>query len=150
MVTAETRFGVRSEEIASKTLDGETIIINLVNGVYYSLPGVGSEAWELITSGRSLAEIAAILSARYGTPSDMVAADLARLAEQLVTENLVDLASGGDTAGELPPPSSAERAYQAPALQAYRDMADLLALDPPTPGIVFRPGLAGSTDAPIG
>ena len=46
MVAAETRFGVRSEEIAYKTLDGETIIINLGNGVYYSLPGVGSEvAW---------------------------------------------------------------------------------------------------------
>jgi len=59
MVTAETRFGVRSEEIAYKTLDGETIIINLVNGVYYSLPGVGSEVWELIATGRSLAESAA-------------------------------------------------------------------------------------------
>ena len=43
----------------------------------------------------------------------MVAADLARLAEQLLTENLLDPASGNDTAGELPPPSSAERAYQA-------------------------------------
>lgn len=150
MVTAESRFGVRSEEIAYKTLDGETIIINLVNGVYYSLPGVGSEAWELIASGGSLAEIAAILSARYGLPSDVVAADLVRLAEQLVTENLLDPASGSDTAGELPPLSPAEHAYQTPALQAYRDMADLLALDPPTPGIVFRPGLAGSTDAPIG
>ena len=150
MVTAESRFGVRSEEIAYKTLDGETIIINLVNGVYYSLPGVGSEAWELIASGRSLAETAASLSARYGVPSDAVAADLVRLADQLVSENLMDPASRSDVAGELPPPSPAERAYQAPALQAYRDMADLLALDPPTPGIVFRPGLAGSTDAPIG
>jgi hypothetical protein len=150
MVTAETRFGVRSEEIAYKTLDGETIIINLVNGVYYSLPGVGCEAWELIATGRSLAEIAAMLSARYRIPSDVVAADLVRLAEQLVTENLLDPASGSDTAAELPPPAPAPRGYQAPALQAYRDMADLLALDPPTPGIVFRPGLAGSTDVPIG
>ena len=150
MVTGETRFGVRSEEIAYKTLDGETIIINLVNGVYYSLPGVGSEAWDLIASERSLAEIAAILSARYGTPSDVVAADLARLAEQLVAENLLGPDPGNGPAGELPPPAPGERAYQAPVLQAYRDMADLLALDPPTPGIVFRPGLAGSTDAPIG
>jgi hypothetical protein len=79
-----------------------------------------------------------------------VAADLVRLAEQLVTENLLDSAAGSDPAPELPPPAPAQRAYQAPALQAYRDMADLLALDPPTPGIVFRPGLAGSPDAPIG
>ncbi|HSE51158.1 MAG TPA: PqqD family protein [Gemmatimonadales bacterium] len=150
MVTAESRFGVRSEEIAYKTLDGETIIINLVNGVYYSLPGVGSEAWELIASGRSLAEIGAILGARYRIPSEVVAADLVRLGEQLVTEHLVDPDSGSDTVAELPPPPPVEHAYQAPALQAYRDMADLLALDPPTPGIVFRPGLAGSTDAPIG
>ena len=150
MVTAESQFGVRSEESAYKTLDGETIIINLVNGVYYSLPGVGSEAWELIAAGRSLADIAAMLSARYGTPFEVVAADMVRLAEQLLTENLVDPASGSAAAAEPPPPSPAERAYQTPALQAYRDMADLLALDPPTPGIVFRPGLAGSTDAPIG
>ena len=150
MVTAETRFGVRSEEIAYKTLDGETIIINLVNGVYYSLPGVGSEVWELIATGRSLAEIAATLSARYGIASDVAAGDLVRLAEQLLRENLLDLASRSDTPTELPPPAPAERPYQAPALQAYRDMADLLALDPPTPGIVFRPGLAGSADAPIG
>jgi hypothetical protein len=150
MVTAETRFGIRSEEIAYRTVDGETIIINLVNGVYYSLPGVGSEAWELIASGCSLAEIAAILSARYRASPEAVAADLARLAEELVAENLLGPDPGNGSAGELPSPAPAEGAYQAPVLQTYRDMADLLALDPPTPGIVFRPGLAGSTDAPIG
>ncbi|HEY9519110.1 MAG TPA: PqqD family protein [Gemmatimonadales bacterium] len=150
MVTAETRFGLRSEEIAYKTLDGETIIINLVNGVYYSLPGVGSEAWELIASGRSLAEIAAALGTRYGISPQVVSADLVRLAEQLVAENLLDSDSGSGLAGELPLLAPTDRVYQAPALQAYRDMADLLALDPPTPGIVFRPGLAGPTDAPIG
>jgi len=150
VVTLESRFGVPSEEIAYKTLDGETIVINLVNGVYYSLPGVGSEAWEQIASGRSLAEIAASLSGRYGISSDVVAADLVQLAEQLATENLVNPASGTDAAGEVPSLPPAERAYQAPVLQAYRDMADLLALDPPTPGIVFRPGLAGSTDVPTG
>jgi hypothetical protein len=80
----------------------------------------------------------------------VVSADLVRLAEQLLAENLLGSDSGNGPAGDPPLLAPTDRVYQAPALQAYRDMADLLALDPPTPGIVFRPGLAGPTDAPIG
>ena len=35
-------FRPREEEIASKVIDGEAIIINLANGVYYSMDKVGA------------------------------------------------------------------------------------------------------------
>ncbi|HEX7025493.1 MAG TPA: PqqD family protein [Gemmatimonadales bacterium] len=147
MLSAETRFAIRSDEIAFKVLDGETIIINLVNGMYYSLPGVGSEAWEMFDAGRTLGEVTARISERYSAPPVAVAADLARLAEELLAENLLSPDAGSAPARELPAPAPADRAYTPPALQTYRDMADLLALDPPTPGILFRPGAAESPDA---
>ena len=140
MVTAASRFGVRPEEIAWKVLDGETIIINLMNGMYYSLPGVGSEAWELIGSGHSVGEVASSLAARYGAAPDVVTADITRLAEELLLEKLIYNGQAGGQTEELatgPTGGSAVGEYRAPTLQTYRDMADLLALDPPTPGMVF-------------
>ena len=147
MTTADSRFGMRPEEVAWKVLDGETIIINLMNGMYYSLPGTGSEAWELIESGRSVGEVTAFLSARYGVAADVVTVDLTRLVEELVRENLLHVNGAGAPAGDLPAPTPAERAYKAPALLTYSDMADLLALDPPTPGMIF-PDFGGSEPAP--
>jgi len=143
MLSPSTRFTVRTNDVAAKVIDGEAIIINLTNGLYYSLAGVGSEVWTLIEAERSLAEMAAILGARYAVPSGDVATDLERLAQELLDEDLVAIAMGDGEPGAPPAAlTGSERAYEPPALQIYRDMAELLALDPPIPGLHMTPGAA--------
>ena len=140
MLTPDTRLSVRTSDVAAKVIDGEAIIINLANGLYYSLAGVGAEIWTLIEDERSLGEMAAILCTRYAVRDVDVAVDLERLAKDLLDENLVAIApaDGQPPATPAAPPVGA-RAYEAPALQIYRDMAELLALDPPMPGLQVRP-----------
>lgn len=140
MLTPDTRFSVKTSDVAAKVIDGEAIIINLGNGLYYSLAGIGAEIWTLIEDERSLGEMAAILGARYAVRDADVAGDLERLAQELLDENLVAIAPANGH--PLASPAAAvedARAYQPPALQIYRDMAELLALDPPMPGLRVAP-----------
>jgi len=153
MMTPDTRFQVRVDEVAAKVLDGETIIINVANGLYYSLAGVGSEMWVLLENGRSLGEMAAIIAARYAVSPSEVAADLERLGGELLAERMVAIvedAAGSTATVPIPPPPPAEPlVYESPSLQIYRDMAELLALDPPTPGLgTPLPGRQAGSDGP--
>ena len=45
------RFRVDSRRVVHETIDGETILIDLQSGNYYSLGGCGSSVWDLLTRG---------------------------------------------------------------------------------------------------
>ena len=132
---------INSDEVAAQVIDGEAIIINLSNGMYYSLNGVGGDIWSLIVEGRTLEEVAAAIDRRYQVESTQAREDVQRVVSELLDENLVRVSNGL----EFPRPpeddidGSAERHYDTPTFHAYRDMADLLALDPPMPGVRATP-----------
>jgi len=121
------------ERAAGEVIDGEAIVINLSTGAYYSLNKVGSEVWRLIEQRQPAGVMLARITASFDVAELEAAGDLETLLEQLASEGLVR-----ETA-PLPAivlPAVAERQlYAAPRLQAYRDMQDLLALDPPAPGL---------------
>jgi Coenzyme PQQ synthesis protein D (PqqD) len=129
------RYHVNSEEVTSKIVDGEAIIINLSNGAYYSLAGSGALAWALLQRGSSAEEIAADLAARYDADSADVDTDVRRLLETLAEERLVVAGEPAGTPPALEADVAAGGTYEAPQLEKYSDMSDLLALDPPMPGI---------------
>jgi len=133
MPAPDSRYAVRSREVAAKVFEDEVVVVHLGSCTYYSTSGSGADAWTWIEEGRPLAEVAATLAERYGIGLERARADVDRFAERLLEEGLVDLAV--DAAASLPPPapSSNGRDYAPPELHAYRDMADLLALDPPLP-----------------
>lgn len=123
-------------EVAAKVFDGEAILINLSTGAYYSMAGVGGLVWELIEQGHGLDEIAAAVTARYEVPTDVVRADVERLAGELVREKLVILApTAAPGVAVTGAPGGPRLPYVAPVLNIYRDMGDLLALDPPMPAL---------------
>jgi hypothetical protein len=62
------------------------------------------------------------------------------LLKELVDEKLIlaaDGVAGGDR--EQPGQVDTKQSYEPPQLNIYRDMGDLLALDPPTPGLEATP-----------
>lgn len=134
MVRASDRFRIRSEEVAAKVIDGEAIIINLTSGVYYSLDPTGSEVWSLLEAGHDVDAIVGSLRRRYEVAEGTCRSDVERLVDQLLEEKLIVLADGGSAAPLLDGDRS-ERPYSPPRLDIYRDMGDLLALDPPVPGL---------------
>ncbi len=126
----------RTEEVAAKVIDGEAIIINLANGVYYSMDKVGGLIWEAIERQSSMAAMIAEIVARYNVSTVQAEADFQRIAEELLQENLVTVSENNGSAPITTESCQQERLpYEAPTLNIYRDMGDLLALDPPTPGL---------------
>ena len=136
MVELESCLRRKTEEVVAKVMDGEAIIINLATGVYYSLDNAGAAMWSLIDEGWRLRDVADAIAARYDVPAEHASVDVLQLATALRQEEIVDLATASDSTARTPVVTSSPRlSYASPALHAYRDMEDLLALDPPTPSL---------------
>jgi Coenzyme PQQ synthesis protein D (PqqD) len=137
---------VPRQEVASELIDGEAIIIDLSTGMYFSLDSVGGRIWALLAQQASLEEITTRLHAEYEVDAEVAREDLENLVTQLLSENLIVPAQEPKPLDRVAPTTVATRIpYQPARLEAYRDMGDLLALDPPAPGlseIVWREGPA--------
>jgi hypothetical protein len=140
MLPWQRRVGPNEQAVAARVIDGEAIIINLKTGVYYSTDNVGATLWELVEQRRSLQEMVQAIVARYWVPREQAESDVQRLMAELIQEDLVSL-SDGDGARTEPAAALApgRAAYDPPRLDIYRDMGDLLALDPPAPGFEQTP-----------
>jgi hypothetical protein len=139
-------FAPNRDEVAAKVIDGELIIIRLSDGTYYSMDNVGTRLWELIERRHELPAVIETIAAWYDTPVDRVDRDTTPLVEELLAERLIVPVepAAADRPGAEARPSDL-LAYDTPRLNVYRDMGNLLALDPPTPGIDDMP-LKGGKD----
>ena len=121
------------ERAAGEIIDGEAVVINLSTGVYYSLNGVAGDIWRLVTERRAVASMVAELVARYDVAAADAERDLRRVLAQLVDEGLIRRTADG---ADVEAPAAGHRAaYLGPEVEIYRDMQELLALDPPSPGL---------------
>lgn len=141
MLTLQNGLRPNAEEVAAKVIDGEAILINLANGIYYSMDQVGAFIWELIEGGHSLEAIIAAIRARYEVSPDQAQADVERLAAELCHEQLVAVSPDAPVPPKAQTTAPERLPYVSPVLNVYRDMGDLLALDPPTPGLEMTPWL---------
>ena len=139
MLDLEARVRPNTQDVAAKVLDGEAIMINLALGTYYSLDRVGTVVWELIEEEHTLEHIVEGLTSRFDVSPEIARTDLQRLVGEMLEEGIVvRVDEGAKQHGEPRLPTSrattARSAYEPPRLSVYRDMTDLLALEPPTPG----------------
>ena len=77
--------------VQGTTLDGETVLLDLSTGRYYTLNRIGTAMWEGCTAGQSLQNIHAALCARFEASAERIADDLLALVTQLGHEGLVTL-----------------------------------------------------------
>lgn len=131
----ETRFEVNEELVAAKVMDGEAVIINLSTGSYYTSNDVAGTLWPLIERRSPVAAMIELLCSHYDVAPAQAAADLERLLHHLETEHIIRPAGAASSS----PPAEGARAerqpYRAPEIEVFRDMAQLLALDPPMPDV---------------
>jgi hypothetical protein len=139
MLNLQDCFRPREEEVASKVIDGEAIIINLANGVYYSMDKVGALVWDLLQAGHTLEEIVVGVTGRYDVAREQAESNVQDLVQELVQENLVVSTENGAAAPAQAMEHQDRLPYEIPKLNIYRDMGDLLALDPPVPGLGDTP-----------
>jgi len=133
MSDAAVRYQLRSGDVTGKVIDGEAIIMNLATGAYYSMDGVGAALWELLEQGCSGEESVAALAERFDVTREMLERDVDAVIDDLLAEELLVVAERSAPAAV--PYVSTQAEYTTPSLQKFTDMADLLALDPPMPGL---------------
>jgi hypothetical protein len=120
--------------LASTIIDGDAVLVNLATGIYYSLDDTAGAVWQMIEKGHSVGDIGERLAARYETTPAQALADVEKLMTKLLAEKLIALT--GTPAPAVAEPAAERRLpYRTPELDLYTDMSDLLALDPPMPGL---------------
>jgi Coenzyme PQQ synthesis protein D (PqqD) len=123
------RFRIDPAKVVHETVDGETILIHLDTGNYYSLTGVGADVWRLAVAGHSAAEIASALAAAYDDGAEVIGAAVGGLVADLEAERLLEPAD----VVPVPPPVLAPNGagpFVAPVLERYEDMQEYLLVDP--------------------
>jgi hypothetical protein len=131
----ETRFEVNEELVAAKVMDGEVVIINLSTGSYYTGNDVTGTLWPLIEGRHPVVALIELLCSHYDVTPALAAADVERLLHQLEAEQIIRPAGAPASISPDAEVAPERQPYRAPAVDVFRDMAQLLALDPPMPDV---------------
>ncbi len=86
---------VAARDQVSADLEGEAVILNLADSVYYGLDGVGARIWELLREPRTAAELRDAVTAEYDVDADTAWNDLSGLLAELAERGLVKVLPGG-------------------------------------------------------
>ena len=127
-MTGDLHYTIDPNRVVHETIDGETILIDLETGTYYSLTGSGSEIWALLLAGHSQAGAVAEMAHRYASDPQPVTDLTTALIERLTATGLLS-ETAGPAPGPAPPPPARE-GFAAPVLEAFTDMQQFLVLDP--------------------
>jgi len=120
------RFRINRPNVISEVFDDEVVAINFETGSYYGMRGTARDIWNALDSEIALDTLAA----RYQGDAGTIAAEVERFLERLLDEHLVAPRSGAPSAAGGSPPVETRIPWQSPALEIYKDMQDLLLLDP--------------------
>lgn len=81
-------------------LDGEAVILNLMQGIYYGLNEVGSRVWELLQEPGRVEDICDVIVSEYAVDRGRCERDLAALLEKLADRELIVIEDSGSSGGE--------------------------------------------------
>lgn len=82
---------VAARDQVSAELEGEAVILNLADGVYYGLDGVGAHVWELLAEPRAVSELRDAVVAAFEVDAATAERDLLALLEELAARRLVEV-----------------------------------------------------------
>jgi hypothetical protein len=134
-VSDDAVYRVNDPNVTSEEIDGEVIIVNLLNGNYYSAVDLAACLWVWIQDEKNAGQMCDELIANFAEHSDSIKNDVSRFLTNLENESLVVKRSGGEAKKAASEPGNAidvklPETYTAPELSSYSDMQDLLLLDP--------------------
>jgi hypothetical protein len=77
-----------SLDVQGTTMDGETVLLDLSSGRYYTLNRPGSVIWEQCMGRQTISAIHAVLCERFEVDPEQALDDLVALANELIQEGL--------------------------------------------------------------
>jgi hypothetical protein len=128
------KYRIKTPEVVYETIEGETVIVNLENGLYYSLNNQsGVDAWTLIEAGRDFPAMSASLAQHYDQDEQIIISGLRDFIILLQQEGLIEVDQRLQDSPAASPAVSLQAhtgQYQPPSIERFSDMQDLLLLDP--------------------
>jgi len=126
-----TRYRLFDANIASEHFGEEAVVVNLMTGVYYSMPGVASHIWSRILEGYSVAEIRQDLTNAYASETEeaKMHSELEEFVQSLLVHELIVADETVSRQADTDAIPEGE-AYTTPALEVFQDMKEILLLDP--------------------
>lgn len=85
------QFRIDKEKVVWRTVDGEAVILNLDDGLYYTLNKAGSRIWEQLAEGKTVEGIASEIAARFGAQAVKVQQDIVDLISDLKKAKLAEV-----------------------------------------------------------
>jgi hypothetical protein len=76
-------------DVQSSTLEGEAVLLNLDNGMYYSLNRVGTLIWELCDGTHTLADILEKVCENFEVEEEQAKHDLLAISSELLQQQLL-------------------------------------------------------------
>jgi hypothetical protein len=130
-------YRVNSPKVIHETIDGETVLVNLDSGNYYSFDGVGVDIWNLVETGIDGEGIIEAIVRRYAGDRETMEQAIYSFMKELEQEALVvkddEIARENVTGARADDDARTEdtrKSFEVPTLNKYTDMQDLLLLDP--------------------
>ena len=134
MTQSPIRYRIRTPEVVYETIEGETVIVNLENGLYYSLSNqISADTWTLIEAGMDFPTICSSLSSHYNQDGQLITDLLCDFFILLQQEGLVEADQRPlSTSIQIPilPTAPKDQPLESPRIERFSDMQDLLLLDP--------------------
>lgn len=87
---------IRTNEIVSSDMDGETIMMSLDKGMYYGLNAIATRIWELIEKPLPVSELCNILVNEFEVDRDLCQRDVCRFLGELQGDDLIKVVAGTD------------------------------------------------------
>ncbi len=106
------------------------IAINLETGFYYALVGPAADVWTAFDPAGTVAGAVSKLAEGYGVPANALRDDVEGFARRLQDVGLLVPSDEPGAAAVALPEVPQSRRWDTPVLEEYRDMADLVLLDP--------------------
>ncbi len=115
---------VDTDRMIHDTIDGETIIIDSVEGRLSVLGGIAPTIWVAATQGADSQRLISEVSDRFGSAAST---ETLKFINQLVALGLLTLVTGPE--GDVELPEWPEK-YEQPVVEQFDDIADILTMDP--------------------
>ncbi len=120
------QYKQNTEHVAAEEFDGEFVLINFARGTYFSLRNAAVDVWQQFENGATREAVGDRIAARFSVSGDAVQAELERCIGTLIEEELICEADAAGPGVE----TWSSQAYEAPVVEVYSDLQDLIILDP--------------------
>lgn len=130
----ETCYKINQPKVINEVIEGETIIIDLESGHYYSLDSLGTEVWERLENSKPVKQIVSEFTSRFMSNGETIEKGVQAFIDRLLDESLiVKNGTQPDAPDEKVEASSTPKdlpQFSPPQIQKFDDMQGLLLADP--------------------